>query len=174
QTMALGFAVNTRGADHNRSGAYQVDFSDQVDRLNIDRQAVVLAIETENEAAIMDSLILCKFLRGALDDRWAAMSDMLKLTTGFCTDAAELQHTAHRIVTAKKLFNIRQGWSPNEDTLPKRFLTSGLTAGASQGAVINQSHLMEMIANYNLLRQWTEDGWIEDELLLRLELVDLQ
>ncbi|MEO1994756.1 MAG: aldehyde ferredoxin oxidoreductase C-terminal domain-containing protein, partial [Planctomycetaceae bacterium] len=44
QTMALGFAVNTRGADHNRSGAYQVDFSDQVDRLNIDRQAVVLAI----------------------------------------------------------------------------------------------------------------------------------
>ena len=32
QTMALGFAVGTRGADHNRSGAYEVDFSDKVDR----------------------------------------------------------------------------------------------------------------------------------------------
>jgi aldehyde:ferredoxin oxidoreductase len=27
QTMALGFAVGSRGADHNRSGAYEVDFS---------------------------------------------------------------------------------------------------------------------------------------------------
>jgi aldehyde:ferredoxin oxidoreductase len=31
QTMALGFAVGARGADHNRSGAYEVDFSDKVD-----------------------------------------------------------------------------------------------------------------------------------------------
>ena len=170
QTMALGFAVNSRGADHNRSGAYQVDFSDQVDRLHIDPQAVPLAIATENEAAIMDSLILCKFLRGALDDRWIAMSDMLRLTTGMQCDAAELQHTAERIVTAKKLFNIRQGWSPTEDTLPKRFLTSELTTGASQGAVINESHLLEMISQYNLLRQWTTDGWIPDEQLRHLNL----
>ena len=27
QTMALGFAVGSRGADHNRSGAYEADFS---------------------------------------------------------------------------------------------------------------------------------------------------
>ena len=32
QTMALGFAVGARGADHNRSGVYEVDFSDKVDR----------------------------------------------------------------------------------------------------------------------------------------------
>jgi aldehyde:ferredoxin oxidoreductase len=29
--MALGFAVGARGADHNRSGAYEVDFSDAAD-----------------------------------------------------------------------------------------------------------------------------------------------
>src|SRR5262249_38587898 len=33
QTMALGFAVGSRGADHNRSGAYEVDFSARADRL---------------------------------------------------------------------------------------------------------------------------------------------
>src|SRR5262245_26833199 len=37
QTMALGFAVGTRGADHNRSGAYEVDFSDKVDRRRVTR-----------------------------------------------------------------------------------------------------------------------------------------
>ena len=32
-TMALGLAVGTRGADHNRSGAYEADFSGRRDRL---------------------------------------------------------------------------------------------------------------------------------------------
>jgi aldehyde:ferredoxin oxidoreductase len=31
-TMALGLAVGTRGADHNRSGAYEADFSSRSDR----------------------------------------------------------------------------------------------------------------------------------------------
>ena len=33
QTMALGMAVNARGADHNRSGAYDADLSGDLDRL---------------------------------------------------------------------------------------------------------------------------------------------
>ena len=33
QTLALGFAVGTRGADHNRSGAYEADFSGEIDRI---------------------------------------------------------------------------------------------------------------------------------------------
>ena len=33
QAMALGFAVNARGADHNRTGAYEADLSGRHDRL---------------------------------------------------------------------------------------------------------------------------------------------
>ena len=62
--MALGLAVNARGADHNRSGAYEADLSGAHDRLAGGELHVAGAIETENRAAIMDSLILCKFLRG--------------------------------------------------------------------------------------------------------------
>jgi len=40
QTMALGFAVGSRGADHNRSGAYEVDFSEKVDRRHVTLAAV--------------------------------------------------------------------------------------------------------------------------------------
>jgi aldehyde:ferredoxin oxidoreductase len=39
QTLALGFAVGTRGADHNKSGAYELDFSDRVNRLRGDARA---------------------------------------------------------------------------------------------------------------------------------------
>ncbi len=83
QTMALGFAVGARGADHNRSGAYEVDFSEQVDRKHVTVDAVHYAIETEDKAALMDSLIICKFLRGVFEDfyargrRYAAPRDRL-------------------------------------------------------------------------------------------------
>lgn len=162
QTMALGFAVGTRGADHNRSGAYQVDFSHKVDRLHPNPEDVRLAIETENEAALMDSLILCKFLRGVFEDRLAAMGEMLHLITGWDIDTAELQETANRIVTAKKRYNIRQGWSPDEDTLPKRFLTQAIPDGAGAGAVLTEETLKRQIKAYNIARGWTADGYIVD------------
>src|SRR6185436_4057846 len=77
QTMALGFAVGARGADHNRSGAYEVDFSDKVDRRNVTLEAVGYAIETEDKAALMDSMILCKFLRGVFEDFHVETAEML-------------------------------------------------------------------------------------------------
>jgi aldehyde:ferredoxin oxidoreductase len=78
QTMALGFAVAARGADHNRSGAYEVDFSEKVDRRHATLENVRFAIETEDKAALMDSLILCKFLRGVFDDFHVEVADILR------------------------------------------------------------------------------------------------
>ena len=94
--MALGFAVGARGADHNRSGAYEVDFSDKVDRRRVTLDAVRHAIDTEDKAALMDSLILCKFLRGVFDDFYAEAAEMLRLVTGWDTTAGELRETAKR------------------------------------------------------------------------------
>ena len=126
QTMALGFAVGTRGADHNRSGAYELDFSEQVDRLKGTPEAARLAIEPENRAALIDSLILCKFLRGIFTDIYAESAEMLRAITGWDVTRDELEATSSRIVALKKAFNISEGWKPEDDTLPKRFLSEGL------------------------------------------------
>jgi aldehyde:ferredoxin oxidoreductase len=48
QAMALGFAVGSRGADHNRSGAYEVDFSPHADRRHGSAESARLAVETED------------------------------------------------------------------------------------------------------------------------------
>ncbi len=169
QTMALGLAVSSRGADHNRSGAYEADFSTQVDRFQMGPKTVIAAIATENEAAIMDSLILCKFLRGVFEDRLTGMAEMLELVTGWPVDAEELQTTAKRIVSAKKWYNIRQGWMPAEDTLPKRFLSEELADGASQGAALTKETLQSMIELYNQQRDWTSAGWLLESQLMELQ-----
>ena len=172
QSMALGFAVSTRGADHNRSGAYQVDFSDKVNRLDLATEGVRFAIETEDEAAVMDSLILCKFLRGALHDKYAEMARMLALTTGWSIDASELHEIAARIVRLRKWYNIRHGWTPVEDTLPQRFLSEPLPDGASAGATLTAEHLQQLIAEYNTQRGWSVDGWLPEEQIAGLRQTD--
>ena len=126
QAMALGLAVNARGADHNRSGAYEADLSGELDRLSGGEGHAAAAIETEDRAAIMDSLILCKFLRGVFEDPFPEWADLLAPITGWDVTGDELRETARRIVLAKRLYNLREGWTRAEDWLPDRFLGEAL------------------------------------------------
>jgi aldehyde:ferredoxin oxidoreductase len=169
QTMALGFAVGTRGADHNRSGAYEVDFSEHVDRRDPGVAAAALAVETEDRAALIDSLILCKFLRGAFTDFFAEASHMLNLVTGWDTTSDELRKTARRIVAAKKLFNIRAGWTPDEDTLPARFFAESLPE--DDRAHLSREKLAAMIRAYHAARGWSAEGYPRADQLAELPAV---
>jgi aldehyde:ferredoxin oxidoreductase len=152
QTMALGFAVGARGADHNRSGAYEVDFSDKVDRRHVTADAVRYAIETEDKAALMDSLIICKFLRGVFEDFYAEAADMLRQVTGWTTTADELRETARRIVSTKRQFNVLAGWTLDEDTLPERFLNTPLPNDPE--ALLSRECLRSLVAEYHRQRGW--------------------
>jgi aldehyde:ferredoxin oxidoreductase len=152
QTMALGFAVGARGADHNRSGAYEVDFSDKVDRRHVTLDAVRHAIETEDKAALMDSMILCKFLRGVFADFYTESADMLRRVTGWDVSADELRETANRIVSAKRQFNLLAGWTPAEDTLPERFLNTPLPNDPA--ASLSRERLGALVAEYHRQRGW--------------------
>ena len=154
QTMALGFAVGPRGADHNRSGAYEVDFSRKVDRRNPTLDAVRLAIETEDKAALMDSLIVCKFLRGVFEDFYGEAAAMLRAVTGWDATSDELRETARRIVAAKRQFNLLAGWTPAEDTLPERFLNTPLPDDPT--AVISRQRLNDLVAEYHRQRDTEE------------------
>jgi aldehyde:ferredoxin oxidoreductase len=152
QTMALGLAVGARGADHNRSGAYEADFSDKVDRRHATLDSVRYAIDTEDRAALMDSLIVCKFLRGVFDDFHAEAAAMLRSVTGWDVTPDELRETAARIVAAKREFNLLAGWTPDEDTLPERFFDSPLPNDAL--AHLSRERLDALVAEYHRQRGW--------------------
>jgi len=150
--MALGLAVNARGADHNRSGAYEADLSGDLDRLDGGAAHVAAAIETEDRAAAMDSLILCKFLRGVFSDPWEEWAALLRPVTGWDIDGAELHETARAIVCAKHAFNRREGWTRAEDTLPGRLLDEPLTLPSGREAAITRDRLDAMVDAYHRAR----------------------
>jgi aldehyde:ferredoxin oxidoreductase len=158
QSMALGLAVNARGADHNRSGAYEADLNAGLDRARGTDEHVRAAIATEDRAAVMDSLILCKFLRGVFTepfDEWAAL---LSKVTGWDVDGDELRATARRIVLAKRMFNLREGWQPADDWLPERFLDNPLELQSGRTAVLPAERLRAMIDTYYVERGLGRDG----------------
>ena len=161
QTMGLGFAVSSRGADHNRSGAYEVDFSEAVDRRNVGPESAHLAVASEDKAALLDSLILCKFLRGVFSDLFVEAAEILHLVTGWDVTASELRATAQRIVTSKKRFNILAGWTPAEDTLPARMLQQALPDDPR--SQLSSDRLQSLVKAYNLARGWSEEGWLPTE-----------
>src|SRR6202050_5064115 len=152
QTMALGFAVGARGADHNRSGAYEVDFSDKVDRRHVTLDAVRHAIDTEDKAALMDSLIVCRFLRGVFEDCYAETAEMLRNVTGWEVSSCELRETARRIVSAKRQFNLLAGWTQAEGPLPDRFLSTPLPNDPA--ASLSRERLDALVTEYQRQRRW--------------------
>jgi len=158
QAMALGMAVNSRGADHNRSGAYEADLAGRHDRLAGGAAHAAAAIVTEDRAAIMDSLILCKFLRGVFADPFPEWAALLGAVTGWDIDGAELERTAVRIVLAKRLFNLREGWTREEDWLPDRFLTETLELESGRSAALTPEQLHTMIDAYYDGRGLDGDG----------------
>ncbi|MHC4939599.1 MAG: aldehyde ferredoxin oxidoreductase family protein [Planctomycetota bacterium] len=157
QAMALGFAVGTRGADHNRSGAYELDFSKQSDRLDFDPAHAGKVVAIEDRTAAMDALILCKFLRGVFEDFDAEAGELLRQVTG---ERIDLHETGERICALRKLFNQRAGWTAAMDSLPERLL----------GGALSAEKLRDMITMYYRARGWSDDGFVPDGVAHRLGL----
>ena len=156
--MALGLAVNARDADHNRSGSYEADLSGDLDRLDGGGAHVAAAVETEDRAAVMDSLILCKFLRGVFTDPFGEWAGLLSAVTGWEVDGPELHRTARRIVLAKRVFNLRAGWQPGDDWLPGRLLSEPVRLASGREAALTPGRLRAMIDGYYAARGLDAEG----------------
>ena len=173
KTMALGLAVTPRGACHNRSSAYEADFSDRVDRLSVDETRGRIAAESEDFEAVLDSLIWCKFLRRAFHDFYEESAQVYTMITGWEMTANDLHRCGERISNLKKLFNIREGWARADDTLPPRTLEEKLPTGVAAGVGLTREELDFMIGGYYQARGWTAEGLIPVEKLAELGLAEL-
>ncbi len=169
KTMALGLAVSPRGACHNRSGAYEADFSGAVDRLRGDRGRGALVAASEDFAAVLDSLIVCKFLRKCFADFYGEAAELLTHVTGWPASDRELRRVGERINIVKRLFNQREGWRPEDDWLPSRLLTEALPSGVAEGVGLSASELREMIGGYYEARELDANGFVTEARLGELE-----
>ncbi len=173
KTFALGSAVGTRGPCHNRSGAYEPDIKGWTDRFTVEKEKGKFAAERENYAATFDSLVLCKFIRGCFEDYYKEASNLYTLATGIEMTPEELEKAGERIWNLKKAFNIREGWTRKDDTLPPRFMKDPIPDGVAKGQLISKKDLNFLLDAYYKARGWTKDGMIPKEKLIELGLDDI-
>lgn len=172
KTAALGWAVSANGGDHNRSGAYDYDISGKVDRFKVDESRGKLAMESEDFAAVLDSMILCKFCRRLFKNFYADVAEIYTLITGIEMKAAKLRQAGERITNMKKVFNIREGWTRANDHLPPRVMKDPVSDGMAKGSLVTQEELDFLLDSYYKARGWSKDGNPTREKLVELGLED--
>jgi aldehyde:ferredoxin oxidoreductase len=73
----------------------------------------------------------------------------------------------------KKVFNLREGWTRADDTLPARVLDEPLADGAGAGERLTRTQLDLMIGGYYAARGWTADGLVPETKLREVGLAAL-
>ncbi|MBU8909857.1 MAG: aldehyde ferredoxin oxidoreductase family protein [Desulfobacterales bacterium] len=149
--MGLAYAVSERGACHLRTTFYKAELTGMIDPEAIDDK-VELFIDFEDRCTLFDSFILCRFFRDLYP--WEELSKLLFLTTGLSLDQAELSLIAAKIKDNTRRFNLREGLTAKDDTLPPRFFEHKLEDGKG----ITQDELGTLVSDYYKIRGWDAKG----------------
>jgi len=200
RSVALTHAVGGRGADHLRSlvtvdqlgykAAAKKRYKDLFKGKSKKEQEVILnelcnpylenykayAVKvTEDIFAIRDALVVCWYTCGWPPIFWIEdFARIMPLATGeeALGDVQELLKIGERQVNVKRAFNIREGLTRADDTLPRRFTEEPMPEGPGKGQVAN---LKVMLDEYYRLRGWDiETGMIKRKTLKRLNLSEIE
>ncbi len=174
--MALAIAVSYRGACHLTAGVYGTELVgrwwkfDGIDRLSAENKGFVVKTH-EDLMQIYDAVGICKFSRHMYF--LEGIPELIEAVTGFNIGNAEVMVVGERIYNVARAFNVREGFSRKDDTLPWRLLHDPIPKGKSAGAYVKQKELEHMLDEYYQARGWSEDGIPTKAKLTALELDDI-
>jgi aldehyde:ferredoxin oxidoreductase len=150
--MGLSYGTSDRGACHLRATFYKPELSGVIDPDTIEGKAAVFA-EWEDRLTFFDALILCRFYRDLY--QWDSLATMIKGTTGMDLGVEEMKAVARRIIDQTRQFNLREGLTPADDQLPKRFYTE---IHPETGKTITEAQMTQLLKEYYHVRGWDEQG----------------
>lgn len=156
----LQYATANRGGCHVRGYLISPEIlglPEKLDRFALDGKAEWVKIFQDLTAAI-DSTGLCLFTSYALGVEDYA--NLLTAATGNAYSVEDVLTAGDRCFNLERLFNLQEGYTAADDTLPKRFLEEPMPAGPTKGYV---HPLKEMLPKYYEVRGWGTDGVPSDE-----------
>lgn len=125
-------------------GRPRPELSGETDPFTETKKGAAIAC-VQKEQAVEDSLVACTFGNSGLT--MADYADYLSAATGIesFSTPADLMTIGERILCIERCFNVREGFSRKEDTLPKRMLSEPLIdAGpATDQVVMNLDRLLD-------------------------------
>ena len=114
-----------------------------------------MVVELEDFYALVDSLILCRFLClptiGPV--LWEELRAIYSAITGLEIGPGEFRALGAGINDLVRWFNVREGVGRRDDRLPRRFYEHPVA-----GQVVDEEAFERMLDEYYALRGWDEQG----------------
>ncbi|GAB6174231.1 aldehyde ferredoxin oxidoreductase family protein [Paradesulfitobacterium aromaticivorans] len=151
--MGLAFATSDRGACHMRAWPAAEEAYGERDPFTIEGKAQ-LVLDMQHYNAVKFSLILCDFWALSLE----TMAELMEALTGRPVTVQVLEKAGERVVNLARQFNVREGFSKDNDNLPARIFKETLKSGATAGKVLPEEEFAQMLGEYYDLRGWDQDG----------------
>jgi len=174
--MSIAYAVNAYGADHT-VGFYEFGgpaddryrifgVMDLPPREDIGPVKVYLVKTIHLWRYFTDALLLCSFTPYS----YRQVVDMTAAVTGWNTSVLEALRIGERAVTMSRVFNIREGFTVADDTLPKRYFEPRTSGALSQTALDPKEHAEAVRRFYTMMGWDSETGVPTREKLEELEI----
>jgi aldehyde:ferredoxin oxidoreductase len=164
--MGLAYATSDRGGCHQRAWTAKAETTNPyLNRFSFEKKAKMVK-EIQDERAAFFSLVLCDF--APISEQNCV--DMWNLASGFDHTVESYLCAGERIWNLIRLFNLREGLNPADDTLPPRFFKDSFTRGPAKKTVIPRDAFQQSLAEYYALRGWDDRGVPTMDTLTRLGL----
>lgn len=151
--MGLSYAISPKGGHHMIAPTMGLETAgDPARRLIPDGKAKMVR-DTQWIMTIVDSLAMCASMRFVLG--LESMLGLYRAVTGIALEEQEALRIAERVDNLERLFNVREGLTRKDDTLPRRLLQEAMPSGPSQG---NRVPLDAMLDEYYGLMGWDSGG----------------
>ena len=163
--LGLMYAVSNRGGCHMQSMhdpdiespnmAPEIGVETALHRLDTSREKVLAMKKTSDWTAAINSLGLCSniYWWGAVHYRPVNLVEILNAVTGWDYTVEEFMTAGERINTFCRAFNVREGITRKDDTLPPRFMEP-LEGGPTEGQLITEEELDSMLNDYYEICGW--------------------
>lgn len=169
---AAMYATSPRGGCHLDADIYWVLNGQVIPELGIDADDPQtdegmgkLVALTQNWRMVSNSLIMCIFATYSPDE----VAQMYSLVTGVNTSVDQLMSIGERIITLKRLINLKLGFTVKDDTIPPHLLRP--LEGPTRGMVPN---LEKQLKDYYNFRDWDQQtGHPSAAALKKVGLADL-
>jgi len=156
----LAYATANRGGDHITGYVEGPTFMDipfmvvedsKIEDARIENPSETKVVrDLENALTMFDAMGTCKFMGMALaTEDWV---DMIASCVGWKFDVGDFRKLGERIYNLARAYNVREGLTRADDTLPKRLLEEPLPEGAGQGHRVEK--LDQMLDAYYAFRGW--------------------
>jgi len=109
-------------------------------------------VEDQNSTAVLDSTGVCLFAQNGFGEN--GLQNLLASVTGIEWTQEEYAKAGERIFNLEKMFNFREGFRREDDSLPDRFFVESLTMGPGEGAVLDRDEFNKMLDEYYEKRGW--------------------